>query len=197
MHDLCARALLGEDPYKFEYQGMGTEELDSVVLYCETIEKDRRPGDRLFVETKLDLELVYPGCFGTADAVLYSPAESLLRIYDFKYGRGVHVSAEDNSQLLYYALGAAISLRVPFAEFENVIVQPRCRSKGGAVRRQRRSAVVLLDFWQRVREAAERASASDAPLAAGRHCYFCPGKDICPEQRKLNNEKAREAFDDL
>jgi len=198
VHELCARALNGEDPFSLPYsEDNGLEELDAVCLYVETIQKDGAARGRLFVEQRLDLSAVYPGCFGTADAILYLPEERLLRVYDFKYGRGVHVAAEDNAQLLYYALGAAITLGLPLARVENVIVQPRCKSKSGAVRRWGVSTIVLLNFWERVVTAARRTADPAAELLPGRHCFFCPGKQICPAHLKSAQEKAKWEFGDL
>lgn len=45
-----------------------------------------------------------PGCWGTADAVLYSSSQ--IHIVDFKYGAGVPVQAENNPQIMLYAVGA-------------------------------------------------------------------------------------------
>lgn len=194
-HEKAAEALLLGDPFLVDFPDV--EMLDAVALYVETIENDGRGVGQLYVEHQFDLSAVAPGCFGTADAVLWLPQEALLRVYDFKYGRGVHVAAEDNSQLLYYALGAAITLGFPLREFENVIVQPRCRSKGGAVRRARGNALSLLDFWERLRRAAERTTNPDAPLAAGRHCYFCDAKNVCPAHLKAAHVEAAEEFEDI
>ena len=44
------------------------------------------------------------GSFGTGDCVIVS--DGLLHIIDYKHGLGVLVSAEKNSQLSCYALGA-------------------------------------------------------------------------------------------
>ena len=63
---------------------------------------DMGPHTKVFLE-----ERVYPGipdCFGTGDAILVSPTE--VEIVDFKYGAGVHVDVEDNTQLKLYGLGA-------------------------------------------------------------------------------------------
>ena len=46
-----------------------------------------------------------PEQFGTSDTVIIREAERLLIINDLKYGRGVQVWAEENEQLMLYALG--------------------------------------------------------------------------------------------
>ena len=56
------------------------------------------------IEQKLDLTEYVPEGFGTADCLMIGG--NVLHIIDFKYGKGVPVSAENNEQLQLYALGA-------------------------------------------------------------------------------------------
>lgn len=57
----------------------------------------------LSLETKIDLSEYAPKCFGTADCILMT--DDVCHIIDFKYGKGVRVYAEQNPQLMLYALG--------------------------------------------------------------------------------------------
>ena len=56
------------------------------------------------VEQRLDFSRWVKDGFGTGDAIIV--ADGTLRIVDMKYGTGVSVSAENNSQMRLYALGA-------------------------------------------------------------------------------------------
>lgn len=60
-----------------------------------------------------------------ADCILIGGG--VLHIIDFKYGKGVPVSAEGNPQLSLYALGAyeAYKILYPIERIELHIVQPR------------------------------------------------------------------------
>lgn len=58
----------------------------------------------LLTEQKVDFSRFVPEGFGTADTILVS--DGIMHLVDFKYGKGVPVYAEDNSQLKLYALGA-------------------------------------------------------------------------------------------
>src|SRR3546814_12393025 len=106
---------------------MVDEEMVEVVqVFLDTIRRDYKPGDVLVVEQRFDLSSWYPGLFGTCDAVLYRPSTGELRVYDLKYGRGVPVEVERNSQELYYGLGATMEEPGPLVNtVELVIVQPR------------------------------------------------------------------------
>ena len=58
----------------------------------------------ILIEQRLDFSCYVPDGFGTGDCLIV--ADKLLHIIDFKYGQGVLVDAEENPQMMLYALGA-------------------------------------------------------------------------------------------
>lgn len=189
--------------------GDDDEMMEAVRLYVDTVWFDvAQRGTKLFVEHKFDLSAVHPGCFGTADAVIVAPYGSAghgkttrkLYVYDFKYGAGVFVKVEDNRQLLYYALGAVMTLPEVAAiggveEVEMVIVQPRCAGSDG--QKVRRWCVPVEDvymFAAELQTAAEATEQPNAPLVAGDHCRWCPALVICPQVIEARNAAAAEEF---
>ena len=72
----------------------------------EKLEEIRRtcPDPLVMVEQRLDFSRWVKDGFGTGDAII--AADGTLHITDFKFGTGVPVSAEGNSQMRLYALGA-------------------------------------------------------------------------------------------
>ena len=58
----------------------------------------------VLIEQRLDLTCYVPDSFGTGDCLIV--ADHLLHVIDFKYGQGVLVEAEENRQMMLYALGA-------------------------------------------------------------------------------------------
>jgi len=58
----------------------------------------------VMIEQRLDFSCYVPDGFGTGDCVII--ADCTLHIIDFKYGQGVLVDAEQNPQMMLYALGA-------------------------------------------------------------------------------------------
>ena len=58
----------------------------------------------VLLEAKLDYSPWVREGFGTGDLVLVT--DDVLEVVDLKFGRGVQVSAVDNSQMRLYALGA-------------------------------------------------------------------------------------------
>ena len=93
---------------------------------------DRLEHRQVYVETRVSFNLWAPQGFGTADCILVGydtdTGRKRLDVFDYKYGRGVRVSATDNPQLKLYALGAmhtGLTGDVPPAEIHLHIDQPR------------------------------------------------------------------------
>lgn len=79
----------------------------------------------VLIEQRVDFSRWVEQGFGTADCVII--ADGTLQIIDFKYGLGVLVSAEENPQMMCYALGA-LELFDDIYDISNVcmtIYQPR------------------------------------------------------------------------
>lgn len=79
---------------------------DYVNYIVETIEniKQFTKDPIVLIEQHLDFSNYVPDGFGTGDCIII--ADKILHIIDLKYGRGVEVSAEENPQMMLYALGA-------------------------------------------------------------------------------------------
>ena len=76
------------------------------VIVLEKFNKARKctSDAQLLVETRLDFSKYIPEAFGTSDAIII--ADGTMEVIDFKYGKGVKVDAENNPQMMIYALGA-------------------------------------------------------------------------------------------
>lgn len=200
-HELAAACLEGlkdaSDCVGMTFNGFEvTDEMASAVqVYLDTVRGDHNGEETdMGIEQRFDLSHVYPGCFGTNDALLYRESEGLLIVYDYKHGRGVPVEVEGNKQLLYYALGASTGKHNRRLDtIELVIVQPRCPHPNGSVRRWRFDAVDLLDFEAELRAAAGRTEGSDE-RHAGTWCKFCPAAPTCPALRDHALEAAKAEF---
>jgi hypothetical protein len=171
-----------------------TEEMAGAVqVYLDAVRGDLgdpSPEVELLIEHQFDLSRLHPGMFGTCDAVIIYKHAGLIRVFDYKHGQGVPVEVKDNPQLMYYALGALLTITHPVTEVEMVVVQPRCSHRDGPVRRHRIPAIELLDFSTDLIEYAKATEAPDAPLVPGDHCRFCPAAATCPALER----QAAEAF---
>src|SRR5690625_6808723 len=66
--------------------------------------REQATGCELFVEERVHMDTWIPDQFGTVDTLIVRP--DLIIVNDFKGGRGVVVDADNNLQMMLYALGA-------------------------------------------------------------------------------------------
>lgn len=145
----------------------------------------------LMVEQRVDFSRWVPDGFGTSDAIIVG--SGVIEIIDFKYGKGVRVDAECNSQMRLYALGA-FDLFDGIYTFDKVrmtIVQPRLDH----ISTEEISVQQLLDWAKIVVVPAALEAASDNPhYAAGDWCRWCPARATCRTRADKNLELARYDF---
>lgn len=149
------------------------------------------PDPMVMIEQRLDYSEYVPEGFGTADCIIL--ADDTLHLIDFKYGMGVLVDAEMNSQLMLYAL-AASSLFECLYDFKGVsmtIFQPR---------RDNISTFTMsksdLYTWAEdvVRPIAKLAYEGKGDFDAGTWCQFCKVKATCEERAEMNLSLAQKEF---
>ncbi|OIR40519.1 nuclease [Corynebacterium sp. NML140438] len=146
---------------------------------------------QMLIEQRLDFSHVVPGGFGTGDCVII--ADPTLQIIDLKYGQGAMVEAENNPQLMLYALGAleAFGSRYDISEVAVTIFQPR-RSNVST----RRVPVAELEAWaeQVVKPRAALAASGDGEFAPGEWCRFCKLAPTCRTRAEANLALAQHEF---
>lgn len=139
----------------------------------------------IIVEKRVDFSSYVPEGFGTADCIILGDGE--LHIVDFKYGKGVEVSAEYNPQMMLYALGAYLEYSFLF-QIEAVkmtIVQPRI----GNISEYSMLVEELLEWAElTVKPKAQMAWNGEGDFVAGEHCKFCRAKALCRERARKNLE---------
>lgn len=153
-----------------------TTEYRDYVLEVFNEEKAKGGVPCLEVEVQLDLSRWVPEGFGTSDAVVIG--ENTLHIIDFKYGKGVPVKAENNSQLKLYA-GGALDLYECLYDFDTVtlhIVQPRLGNFDSWS-----IPVGFLKIWlnRTVKPTAEQAFIGEGMHRCGAWCRFCKVRYAC------------------
>lgn len=143
------------------------------------------------VEVKLNLSTYIPEGLGTADCIIISGND--LHIIDLKYGKNVPVSAEDNSQLKLYALGAVGEYEL-FYDIQSIhmhIFQPRNKNGGGTFT----TNVQELKAWgESIRPTVKMAYMGLGEQKAGPWCGFCKAKPICQKHAEKCRELAKLDF---
>lgn len=148
----------------------------------------------VLVEQRLDYSryVGIEGSFGTGDCVIVS--DGLLHIIDYKHGLGVLVSAEKNSQLSCYALGALDLFDgiYDITEVSLTIYQPRREN----ISTYTMSKDELLTWADTVLSpTAKLAYDGKGDFKAGDHCQFCKAKANCRKRAEYNLELARYDFE--
>lgn len=169
------------------------ENYDAVELYARFVQRKIReireshPDALVMLEQRVDFSDWVPDGFGTGDVVIV--ADGTLDVIDLKFGKGVQVGAENNTQLMLYALGAWNEYRYLY-DIENIrmtIMQPRLKHISVA----EISVDALLD-WARntVAPRAQMAHRGEGDFVSGSHCRFCKARFQC-------RARAEQALDDV
>lgn len=165
---------------------------DFVQDYVKLV-REYAEGGSLFVEQRVPIGHLTgeADAGGTSDAVVLHRNEMV--VIDLKYGMGVKVYAEDNPQLMMYALGAYEQFGLAWEgdTVTMVIHQPRLNH----VAEWSIPLRTLLEFADEVRAAANIASDARDVLAQSdklnwmylspgeKQCRFCKAKASCPALR--------------
>lgn len=151
---------------------------------------------KLSIEKKFKLSFVDDECFGTCDACIED--DECIEIIDLKYGKGIHVYPKNNSQLMYYALGALYNEELKDLDYSKkqiilTIVQPRTDNP---IRHYETNYAELLSFADKMRHAIKESKKSNPPFDSGDHCRFCNAVSFCPLVKEINNEMAVMIFEE-
>lgn len=149
------------------------------------------PDALIFMEQRLDFSSWVPEGFGTGDVVII--ADGVMEVIDLKFGKGVVVDAEENSQMMLYGLGA-LSMYDALYDIEVVkmtIHQPRL----DAVSTWQIRADELMEWANTyVVPRAKLAMAGEGEFRCGDHCMFCRAKAQCKARADYNMEIAQHEF---
>ena len=144
------------------------------------------------LEVQVDITDYAPEAFGTCDCVMIGGDELIMT--DDKHGKGVPVSAQDNPQMLLYALGALKLYRPIYGDMirrvSTYIDQPRLGSYDGASM----TVEELLAWGESIKPKAAAAFMGTGEFAPGEWCRFCRAKAKC--RARANQNTALEDFKD-
>jgi hypothetical protein len=154
---------------------------DHVADYMKLV-REYAEGGELLIEKRVGIGHLTgeEGAGGTSDAIIIKGTEII--VVDLKYGVGVRVDADNNPQLMMYALGALNEYDIigDFDTVTMVIHQPRLNH----VSEYSVPVEQLLKFGDDVRQAADRVRWDDADVVPGeKQCKFCKAKATCPALR--------------
>ncbi len=155
---------------------------DTYLEYVQGVVHQYKSTPYVAVEKKLDFSKYVPEGFGTGDCIVIGG--NTIHVIDFKYGKGVPVSAEDNPQMKLYALGAytAYSILYGIDTIKLAIVQPRLDT----ISEYELSLSELLVWGETIKGVAEKAHKGEGEYCPGEHCRFCRAKSLCRARTEFN-----------
>jgi hypothetical protein len=156
-----------------------------IQVYLDNVREYAIDG-QLLVEQRVEFSehVGVPESFGTSDAIIIKGSE--IQVHDLKYGKGVRVDADENEQMMLYALGTLSEFGM-LGDFERVVMvihQPRL----GHVSEWSCSVGDLMAFaGQAKRAAAKCIEIIDTQIVGiedlvpgEKQCRFCKAKATCP-----------------
>lgn len=153
--------------------------------------KQTCPDPVVMIEQRVNFSRWVQDGFGTADCILI--ADGVLHILDYKHGKGVEVSAEGNTQLSLYSLGA-LEIFDGIYDIDKVCVhifQPRKANVSC-------SMMEKTDLYEwadtELTEKAHLAYEGQGDFNCGEWCRFCKAKAECRERAEANLDLARYDF---
>lgn len=168
--------IIGYDKYHTGEMNEYTDTYASIVLEKFNAARIRTRDSQLLVETRLDFGRYIPEAFGTADAIII--ADGTMEVIDFKYGKGVKVSAVENPQMMIYGLGAydQFSFEYNITRVRMTIVQPRIDNLS-----EFEISADDLETWgaKVLAPKADKAYKGNDPQTPGEWCQFCKVKNSC------------------
>ena len=173
---------LKESPYY-------SEEMDRTSdLYLEHLTEramryESRPN--VAAEVQVDFAEYVPEGFGTCDCIMIGG--DTLSITDYKHGKGVPVSAENNPQMRLYALGALKRYKPVYGDSIKkvcmTIDQPRIQAEPSS---EVISVEELRAWGEGIKPIAAKAYMGLGTFCPGEHCRFCRGRAKCKARADQN-----------
>lgn len=148
---------------------------DVYLDYVSKIAHSFTTSPYIAVEKRIDYGTYVPEGFGTGDCILIGG--NTIYVIDYKHGKGVPVSAEENPQMMLYALGAytEYSFLYLIEKVVMVIIQPRLDN----ISEYEMPIDFLLRWGENIKPLAEMAFKGEGELISGDHCGFCKAKATC------------------
>lgn len=196
--EMCLRS--GDEPFEYVGTVINDHTVDDamarhVASYIDYVHGLMTPDSHCEVEKRVEFTDYVPEAFGTADAIVFNN-DGVVHICDLKYGQGVSVSAENNTQGQLYALGVLqeYGAFVDIKRIEIHIIQPRKDNYSSwSV-----SVEALAVFGEYVKQRAQAALVADAPRTPSeKACRWCKHKANCVELAEHTSQIIGREFDQI
>lgn len=202
-HDVAAKCLTGnKDASDFAGQvieevTMTSELIDGIQLYIDEIRGLASEYSALGGKIEHEVKIT-ENCWGTTDSLLWNP--EIVIVADLKMGKGVIVAAEDNPQIMLYAIGSLMWLQQEHnlspQKVILIIIQPRTVNP---IRKHEISREELIKWYKEnvvpVLQKHKPGVNSEEDCNPGEiQCRWCPVSATCAGQAHRLINDAQTAF---
>lgn len=200
-HELADTILQSTDPIsEDDYADVPAEMLRHTlryVDYCLATGEDDPKAIRA-TEQRLRMPRIHEDAYGTGDYSVYTPSDKTLHVIDYKYGQGVFVEVNGNTQMLMYGEGAREYLYNEYGEVPERYVLHVYQPRMDNIATWEITAEELEDFvaFANTRAAMTR-SLPDKYTPGEKQCRWCIAKPICEAYKDYCLNIATSAFDDI
>jgi hypothetical protein len=178
-------------PFDCDEMDEHTDAFVSFVLEQLELAKQSCSDPLVLIEQRLDFSKYVPDGFGTGDVILIS--DKTLHIMDLKYGMGIIVSSEQNTQMMLYSLGALeiYDSLYDITEVSMTIFQPRRENVSTWT-----IPVDELRDWAKneLKPKAELAFKGEGEYCPGDWCTFCRAAVKCRARAEEKLKLAQSEF---
>lgn len=174
-----------------------TDEMAKFVQeYLDYVRSFENQDTNIFIEQRVDFSNIVSEGFGTCDAAIIDYSTGICHVIDLKYGKGVEVLAENNTQAQLYALGFYNEYKFLDAikKFTIHIVQPRKYNFSSWD-----ISIADLEKFGEYAYSKSRLALSENPkrIAGEKQCQWCEVKGSCKELMRFTEETISAEFQDL
>lgn len=173
---------------------MTKELIEGIQMYVDEVKGQTKEYNMSGGRVELEVQIT-EDCWGTLDMALWNP--DLLVIDDLKMGKGVIVPAENNTQLMIYAVGALKWLQqekgINPKKVIMFIIQPRTVNPVRKFEMSREDLIMW--FRETVKPAIEQIKSGEVECIPGEdQCRWCPATAVCTVQAQHAINTAERAF---
>jgi hypothetical protein len=151
------------------------------------------PGAEGLAEVRVSLDFIHPEAFGTFDAAVVDHFGTL-HVFDYKYGAGHAVSAVENLQMLFYAIGLAHRYDWNFKCVRMWIIQPRIAGYDGPTFWEVSIEELSKKWVAQFSWSISRVQENPDKFEEGEWCHWCKAKSKCPLKLKRRFDEAKMIF---
>ncbi len=163
------------------------------VHYCKEL---ITPNSEQFIEVEYSLEFIQPEMFGTGDFATFDKDKNHLDIVDLKTGHNL-VEAEENTQLMLYALGCINELDI-FGYYPETVTLHIVQTRANHTSSWTTSMKKLDDFRHFVTKQAVNIQLGKTEFSpSDKACKWCPHQGECTALKEHVETIVKGDFEDL